>query len=88
MSTNSYFLPVPSGLSADQHQRWLFRQRTAESTLEIQISGGTVPNDETIAHFRRYVAGEIPLSEAIAQVREQMAQEHPGFRQYLNGLRG
>ncbi|WP_196280919.1 antitoxin VbhA family protein [Hymenobacter jeongseonensis] len=75
---------MPHHLSEDQRQNWLRRQRTAENTLAIQALGGTVPNEETLSYFHRYVSGEITLAQAIAQVREQMAQEHAAFRQYLN----
>jgi hypothetical protein len=78
------FMPMPQNLNEDQRKDWLRRQRTAESTLAIQALGGTQPNAETISHFQRYVSGEITLAQAIAQVREQMAQEHAAFRQYLN----
>jgi hypothetical protein len=78
------FMPMPQNLNEDQRKDWLRRQRTAENTLAIQALGGTQPNAETISHFQRYVSGEITLAQAIAQVREQMAQEHAAFRQYLN----
>jgi hypothetical protein len=80
----SYFQAMPANLSEDQRKEWARRQRTAESTLAIQALGGTEPNSETIAQFQRYVSGHISLDQAIAQVREQMAQEHVGFRNYLN----
>ena len=76
---------MPHHLNDDQRKDWQRRQRTAENTLAIQSLGGTEPNEETIVHFRRYVGGEITLAQAIAQVREQMAQEHAAFRKYLNG---
>jgi hypothetical protein len=78
------FKPMPQHLNEDQRKDWLRRQRTAENTLAIQALGGTEPNAETISHFQRYVSGDITLAQAIAQVREQMAQEHAAFRQYLN----
>ena len=78
------FIPMPAHLSAEQRTEWERRQRTADNTLAIQALGGTVANAETLACFRRYVCGEIPLTQAIAQVREQMAQEHATFRRYLN----
>ncbi|WP_143080198.1 antitoxin VbhA family protein [Hymenobacter arizonensis] len=83
MSTPN-FKPMPQHLNDDQRKDWARRQRTAESTLAIQTLGGTEPNEETLAYFQRYVSGEITLAQAIAQVREQMAQEHAAFRQYLN----
>ena len=76
---------MPQYLNDDQRRDWLRRRRTAENTLAIQALGGTEPNEETISHFQRYVGGEITLAQAIAQVREQMAQEHAAFRRYLNG---
>ena len=78
---------MPPNLSEDQRKEWIRRQRTAENTLVIQALGGTMPNAETIAKFQCYVNGEITLAQAIAQVREQMAQEHAAFRQYLNRSR-
>lgn len=78
------FSQMPNLLNEDQQKDWLRRQRTAENTLAIQALGGTEPNEETIGYFRRYVRGEITLAKAIGQVREQMAQEHTTFRQYLN----
>lgn len=75
---------MPTLLSEEQQKDWLRRQRTAENTLAIQALGGTEPNQETIGCFQRYVRGEITLAKAIGQVREQMAQEHAAFRQYLN----
>ncbi|WP_426061719.1 antitoxin VbhA family protein [Hymenobacter sp. B1770] len=83
MSTPN-FKPMPQNLSDDERRDWLRRQRTAENTLAIQALGGTEPNQETLSQFQRYVSGEITLAQAIAQVREQMAQEHAAFRQYLN----
>jgi len=83
MSTH-YFNPMPAHLADDQRKEWVRREQTAENTLAIQALGGTTPNAETIAKFQRYVNGEITLAQAIAQVREQMAQEHAAFRQYLN----
>jgi hypothetical protein len=83
MSTSNFTL-MPQNLNDDQRNDWLRRQRNAENTLAIQALGGTTPNAETISHFQRYVSGEITLAQAIAQVREQMAQEHAAFRQYLN----
>ncbi|MCC3152072.1 antitoxin VbhA family protein [Hymenobacter sp. BT770] len=80
----SHFKHMPQSLNDNQRQDWLRRQRTAENTLAIQAMGGTEPNEETLHHFQRYVTGEITLAQAIAQVREQMAQEHAAFRQYLN----
>lgn len=82
--SESCFKPMPRHLSDDQRKEWARRQRTAENTLAIQALGGTVPNAETIAKFQRYVSGEITLAQAITQAREQMAQEHTSFRQYLN----
>jgi hypothetical protein len=84
MKPTTYFKPLPQRLNDDQRREWLRRQRTAENTLAIQVLGGTEPNGETIAEFQRYVCGEVPLAQAIAQVREQMAQEHAAFRYYLN----
>lgn len=84
MMSTPDFPQMPGSLDEDQQQDWLRRQRTAENTLAIQALGGTAPNEETIGYFRRYVRGEITLAKAIAQVREQMAQEHAAFRQYLN----
>ncbi len=78
------FKPMPQNLTDEQRKDWLRRQRTAENTLAIQALGGTAPNEETLSYFQRYVSGEITLAQAIAQVREQMAQEHVAFRQYLN----
>ena len=83
MST-SFFTPMPQHLNDNQRKDWQRRQRTAENTLAIQALGGTEPNQETLTQFQRYVGGEITLAQAIAQVREQMAQEHAAFRQYLN----
>ena len=79
------FLPMPADLTPDQRTAWQRRQRTAQDTLEIHALAGTEPNAGTVAQLQRYVSGEITLADAIAQVREQMAQEHPGFRQYLDG---
>lgn len=84
MKSTTYFKPLPHHLSDDQRQAWLRRQRTAENTLAIQVLGGTEPNGETIAEFQRYVCGKVALAQAIAQVREQMAQEQAAFRHYLN----
>ena len=78
------FLQMPHCLGEDQQKDWHRRQRTAENTLAIQALGGTEPNEETLGYFQRYVRGEITLARAIAQVREQMAQEHAAFREYLN----
>ena len=79
------FLQMPHCLvDEDQQKDWHRRQRTAENTLAIQVLGGTEPNEETLGYFQRYVRGEITLARAIAQVREQMAQEHAAFREYLN----
>lgn len=75
---------MPDHLSDGQRQEWQRRQRTAENTLEIQDLSGTTPNAETIAHFQRYVRGEINLGEAIEQVRRQMAQTYDSFRTYIN----
>lgn len=83
MSTIS-FEPMPPGLTAEQRTQWQRRQLTAHNTLEIQALAGTGANAETLAYFRRYVNGEITLAQAITQAREQIAQEHDGFRQYLN----
>ncbi|MBF9221134.1 antitoxin VbhA family protein [Hymenobacter ruricola] len=78
------FAPVPDGLPADQRAHWQRRQLTARNTLELQALTGSVANAETVAFFQRYVRGEITLAQAIAQVREQMAQEHQSYRQFLN----
>ena len=78
------FLQMPHCLGEDQQKDWHRRQRTAENTLAIQVLGGTEPNEETLGYFQRYVRGEITLARAIAQVREQMAQEHTAFRQYFD----
>ena len=78
------FLQMPHCLGEDQQKDWHWRQRTAENTLAIQVLGGTEPDEETLGYFQRYVRGEITLARAIAQVREQMAQEHTAFREYLN----
>ena len=79
-----FFKPMPLHLTEGERKDWVRRRRTAENTLAIQALGGTTPNRETIAKFEQYVSGEITLAQAITQVREQMAQEHPAFRQYLN----
>jgi hypothetical protein len=76
--------PVPENLPPDERAQWQRRQLTAQNTLEIQALSGTPPGPGTVEKFQCYVRGEITLAEAIAQVREQMAQEHAGFRQYLN----
>ena len=81
----SYFKPMPPHLTLEQRKEWERRQHTAENTLAIQALGGTTPNEETTAKFQRYINGEITLAQAIMQVREQMAQEHADFRQYLSG---
>jgi len=78
------FGPVPDDLAPDQRSHWLRRQATARNTLEIQALTGAAANAETVAFFERYVRGEVTLSQAIAQVREQMAQEHQSYRQFLN----
>ncbi|MBF9141155.1 antitoxin VbhA family protein [Hymenobacter properus] len=78
------FGSVPDDLPADQRAHWLRRQATARNTLEIQNLTGTPANDETVAFFQRYVRGEITLAQAIAQVREQMAQEHQSYRRFLD----
>lgn len=83
MSTPN-FKPMPQHLNDEQRKDWVRRQRIAENTLAIQALGGTEANEETILYFERYVSGEITLAQAIGQVREQMAQEHAAFRQYLN----
>jgi len=83
MKATAYFKPLPQQLTDDQRREWLRRQRTAENTLAIQVLGGAEPSRETIAEFQRYVCGEASLAQAIAQVREQMAQEHAAFRYYL-----
>ena len=75
---------MPDDLTPDQRAHWQRRELTAKNTLEIQAMAGTVANAETLAHFQRYIKGEISLAEAITQAREQMAQEHLAFRQYLN----
>lgn len=85
MATTPQFTPLPPHLSDDQRRDWQRRQATAETTLDLQVLGGTTPNAETVSFFQRYVRGEVTLAQAIAQVREQMAQEHAGFRRYLNG---
>ena len=79
------FLQMPHCL-LDQNQQkgWYWRQRTAENTLATQVLGGTEPDEETLGYFQCYVRGEITLARVIAQVREQMAQEHTVFREYLN----
>ncbi|GAC1376877.1 MAG: hypothetical protein NVSMB30_22880 [Hymenobacter sp.] len=77
------FGPVPHDLTTDQRAHWQRRQLTARNTLEIQAMSGTVANAETVAYFKRYVSGEISLAMAIAQMREQIAQEHQEFRRYL-----
>jgi hypothetical protein len=77
------FTHLPEGLDPAQRAAWLRRQRTAENTLEIQAIGGSVPDAETIAHFQRYVSGELTLGQAIERVRKQMSQEHETFRLYL-----
>jgi hypothetical protein len=71
-------------LTPEQRALWQRRELTAQNTLEIQAMAGTSANAETMAHFQRYVRGEISLTEAITQAREQLAQEHDAFRQYLN----
>ena len=78
------FLQMPHCLGEDQQKDWHWRQRTAENTLAIQALGGAEPNEETLGYFQRYVRSEITLARAIARVREQMAQEHTAFREYLN----
>ncbi|MFD2720715.1 antitoxin VbhA family protein [Hymenobacter monticola] len=78
------FGPVPDDLSPDQRAHWQRRQATARNTLEIQALTGTVASAETVAFFERYVRGEVTLAQAIAQVREQIAQEHHSYRQFLN----
>ena len=78
------FPALPDDLPADQRAHWLRRQATARNTLEIQALTGTSANAETVAVFQRYVRGEVTLNQAIAQVREQMAQEHQSYRQFLN----
>jgi hypothetical protein len=78
------FGAVPEGLPAPERAQWLRRQKMALSTLETHSMAGTVANDATLAAFRRYVQGEIPLAQAIAQAREQLAQEHRDFRDYLS----
>lgn len=75
---------MPEQLSPDERTQWQRRQLTAQNTLEIQALSGSEPDAGTVQKFQRYVRGEISLADAIAQVREQMAQEHQGFRQYLN----
>ena len=82
--SNLHFTSMPQHLNDDQRKEWSRRQRTAENTLAIQALGGTEPNEQTLSQFKRYVGGEITLAQAISQVREQMAQEHAAFRQYLN----
>lgn len=82
------FESVPNNLPPDERTAWERRQFTAQNTLEIQSLSGTPPDASTVEKFQRYVRGEIPLAEAIAQVREQMAQEHAGFRQYLDRRSG
>ncbi|MDB5236061.1 MAG: hypothetical protein JWR44_3054 [Hymenobacter sp.] len=82
--TSLSFGAIPDDLPPDQRAHWQRRKLTAQNTLEIQAMAGTAANAETVAHFQRYVRGEITLAEAIAQVREQLAQEHTAFRQYLN----
>ena len=81
-----HFAPVPAHLDEAQRRDWLRRQQIAENTLAIQDLGGTRPNAETIARFRRYVRGEITLAQAIMRMREQIAQDHPPFR-HLASLR-
>jgi hypothetical protein len=78
------FGPVPDDLPASQRAHWQRRQLTARNTLEIQARTGTAANAETLAQFQRYVRGEIELAQAIAQVREQMAQEDRSYRQFLH----
>jgi hypothetical protein len=81
--SKAYFTHIPDQLDPAQRVAWLRRQRTAENTLEIQAIGGSAPDAETVAHFQRYVNGEITLAQAIERVRRQMAQEHETFRLYL-----
>ena len=83
MSTLS-FGPMPANLTAEQRALWQRREQTARDTLDIQALAGTCANAQTLGYLQRYVRGEIALDQAIAQVREQLAQEHDGFRQYLN----
>jgi hypothetical protein len=75
---------MPDDLPADQRAHWQRRQITARNTLEIHALSGTAANAETVACFQRYVRGEITLAQAITQSREQIAQEHQSFRQFLN----
>lgn len=75
---------MPANLPPDERTEWQRRQLTAQNTFEIQALSGTPPDASTLEKLQRYVRGEITLADAIAQVREQMAQEHEGFRQYLN----
>jgi hypothetical protein len=77
-------MPRPCQLDDEQRKGWAFRQRRAANTLAIQALDGTVPSAETIACFRRYVSGESSLAQAIAQVREQLAEDHAAIRKYLN----
>jgi len=78
------FGPIPDDLSADQRAHWQRRQATARNTLEMQALTGTPASAETLAFFDRYVRGEVTLAQTIAQVREQTAQEHHSYRQFLN----
>jgi hypothetical protein len=82
--TSFAFEPLPDNLTPEQQAHWLRRQAIARNTLEIQALAGTTANAETLAFFQRYVCGEATLEQAIAQVREQMAQEHQGYRQFLD----
>lgn len=74
------FGAVPEGLPAPEHTQWLRRQEIALNTLETYSMAGTVANDATVAAFRGYVQGKIPLAQAIALAREQLAQEHHDVR--------
>jgi hypothetical protein len=78
------FGPVPTDLVPDQRAHWQRRQATARNTLEMQAMTGRAASAETVAYFERYVRGEVTLAQAIAQVREQMTQEHQHYRRFLD----
>ncbi|MBD2722030.1 antitoxin VbhA family protein [Hymenobacter armeniacus] len=80
----TFFGSIPDDLPADQRAHWQRRQLSARNTLDMQALTGTPANADTVASLQRYVRGEITLAQAIDQVREQMAQEHQSYRQFLN----
>jgi hypothetical protein len=83
MSTTYLQSVPPTGLTPIQRQEWQRRHRIAENTIEIQVMGGTLPDNETLHCFQRYVNGELTLNDAMERVRQQMRQEREMLDAYI-----